>query len=86
MPRARVGLDTSIAGYQKALYALGVACASYGVAVLLPHGNGLISVYVTAIVLGIQLARTYGRYFASDGGDAGRGGQARSVRRVRRRC
>jgi NhaP-type Na+/H+ and K+/H+ antiporter len=31
-----------------------VACAAYGLAVLTPHGNGLIAVYVAAITLGIQ--------------------------------
>ena len=37
--------------HQKSLYALGMAFAAYGVAVLIPHGNGLIAVYVAAIVL-----------------------------------
>jgi NhaP-type Na+/H+ or K+/H+ antiporter len=40
--------------YQKALYALGVAFAAYGAAVLIPHGNGLIAVFVGAITLGIR--------------------------------
>lgn len=31
-----------------------MACVAYGLAVLTPHGNGLISVYVAAITLGIQ--------------------------------
>ena len=35
------------------LYAAGVAFAAYGVAVLPPKGNGLIAVFVAAIVLGI---------------------------------
>jgi NhaP-type Na+/H+ or K+/H+ antiporter len=48
------GLAHGIPTHQKALYALGVACAAYGIAALLPHGNGLIAVYVSAIVLGIQ--------------------------------
>ncbi len=43
-----------VPSHQKALYALGVAFAAYGVAVLLPHGNGLISVFVAAITLGIR--------------------------------
>jgi NhaP-type Na+/H+ or K+/H+ antiporter len=34
--------------------ALGVAFLAYGTAVLLPNGNGLISVFVAAIVLGIR--------------------------------
>jgi sodium/hydrogen antiporter len=37
---------------QKSLYALGVAFATYGVAVLPPSGNGLIAVFVCAITLG----------------------------------
>jgi NhaP-type Na+/H+ or K+/H+ antiporter len=35
------------------LYALGVAFAAYGLATLEPEGNGLIAVYVSAIVLGL---------------------------------
>jgi NhaP-type Na+/H+ or K+/H+ antiporter len=35
----------------RSLFALGAAFAAYGVAVLLPNGNGLIAVYVCAIVL-----------------------------------
>jgi sodium/hydrogen antiporter len=38
---------------QKSLYALGVAFASYGAAVLPPRGNGFIAVFVAAIVFGI---------------------------------
>jgi NhaP-type Na+/H+ or K+/H+ antiporter len=53
MPRG-TGLAEGIAPHQKSLYALGVACAAYGLAVLIPHGNGLIAVYVAAITLGIQ--------------------------------
>ena len=34
--------------------ALGVAFLAYGAAVLLPNGNGLIAVFVAAIVLGIR--------------------------------
>ena len=40
--------------HQRALYALGAAFATYGVAVLPPHGNGYIAVFVCAIVLGIR--------------------------------
>jgi NhaP-type Na+/H+ or K+/H+ antiporter len=43
-----------IAAHQRALYALGVAFVAYGAAVLLPNGNGLIAVFVAAIVLGIR--------------------------------
>jgi NhaP-type Na+/H+ or K+/H+ antiporter len=53
MPREE-GLEPSIAPHQKALYALGIAFAAYGIAVLTPHGNGLIAVYVAAITLGIR--------------------------------
>jgi NhaP-type Na+/H+ or K+/H+ antiporter len=51
---SRFGLGAGIPAHQKSLYALGVACSAYGVAVLLPHGNGLIAVYVAAITLGIR--------------------------------
>src|SRR5581483_6031946 len=47
-------LADEIPAHQKSLYALGVAFATYGLAVLPPKGNGLIAVYVAAIVLGIQ--------------------------------
>jgi sodium/hydrogen antiporter len=53
MPR-EAGLAQGIPAHQKSLYALGVACAAYGLAVLTPHGNGLIAVYVAAITLGVQ--------------------------------
>ena len=49
----RKALGSEISPHQKALYALGVAFAAYGVAVLPPEGNGLIAVFVCAIVLGI---------------------------------
>ena len=39
--------------HQKALYALGVAFAAYGMAVLPPEGNGFIAVFVAAIAFGI---------------------------------
>jgi NhaP-type Na+/H+ or K+/H+ antiporter len=48
------GLEESMPAHQKALYGLGTAFVAYGVAVLLPHGNGLIAVYVAAITLGIR--------------------------------
>jgi NhaP-type Na+/H+ or K+/H+ antiporter len=56
-PRARVGdrpLEHSIPAHQKSLFALGVAFATYGLAVLSPEGNGFIAVFVAAIVLGIR--------------------------------
>ena len=46
MPRAA-------SAHQKALYALGVAFAAYGTAVLPPEGNGFIAVFVAAIAFGI---------------------------------
>ena len=39
--------------HQKSLYAIGVAFAAYGTAVLPPEGNGFIAVFVAAIALGI---------------------------------
>ncbi|MDQ3849092.1 MAG: cation:proton antiporter, partial [Actinomycetota bacterium] len=47
-------LAAGIAPHQRALYALGAALLTYGSATLLPHGNGLIAVFVGAIVLGIR--------------------------------
>lgn len=55
MPREH-GLEPGIPPHQKALYALGTAFAAYGTAVLIPHGNGLIAVFVAAITLGIRRA------------------------------
>ena len=52
-----------IPAHHKSLYALGVAFATYGVAVLEPlHGNGFIAVFVCAIVLGIRRP-DLGRHF-----------------------
>jgi NhaP-type Na+/H+ or K+/H+ antiporter len=53
MPRGD-RLVEGIPPYQKALYALGIAFATYGITELPPHGNGLIAVYVAAITLGIR--------------------------------
>jgi NhaP-type Na+/H+ or K+/H+ antiporter len=54
LPRAR-GVSAGIPDHQKSLYALGTAFATYGLAVLLPlEGNGLIAVFVSAIVFGIR--------------------------------
>jgi NhaP-type Na+/H+ or K+/H+ antiporter len=54
LPRGR-RLSTGIPEHQKSLYALGTAFATYGIAVgLPPAGNGLIAVFVCAIVLGIR--------------------------------
>jgi NhaP-type Na+/H+ or K+/H+ antiporter len=52
MPRGATLLGGP-SSHQKALYALGVAFAAYGVAVLPPDGNGFISVFVAAIAFGI---------------------------------
>lgn len=52
-PRGR-DLEHGIPAHQRSLFALGAAFATYGLAVLSPHGNGLIAVYVGAIVLGIR--------------------------------
>ena len=49
MPRER-RVDRGIPDHQKSLYALGAAFAAYGIAVLPPEGNGLIAVFVCAIV------------------------------------
>jgi sodium/hydrogen antiporter len=53
MPRGH-RLHDGIPPHQKSLYALGTAFAAYGLAVLTPHGNGLIAVFVAAITLGIR--------------------------------
>ncbi len=53
MPQTHA-LRTEISPRQKSLFALGVAFLTYGIAVLLPHGNGLIAVFVCAIMLGIR--------------------------------
>jgi sodium/hydrogen antiporter len=47
-------LEAAMPAHQRALYALGVAFVAYGAATLPPHGNGLIAVFVCAIVLGIR--------------------------------
>jgi NhaP-type Na+/H+ or K+/H+ antiporter len=52
MPRDK-GLAGGASAHQKAMYALGVAFAAYGTAVLPPEGNGFISVFVAAIAFGI---------------------------------
>jgi sodium/hydrogen antiporter len=53
LPR-RDDLESSIPAHQRALYALGVAFLTYGLTTLPPHGNGVIAVFVCAIVLGIR--------------------------------
>ncbi len=67
MPRDR-GLGRGIPPHQRSLYALGVAFAAYGVAVLPPRGNGLIAVFMAAITLGIRRPDIRS-YFASQSED-----------------
>ncbi len=50
------GNAARIPDHQKALYGLGIAFATYSLTVLPPHGNGLIAVFVAAIVMGIRRA------------------------------
>jgi sodium/hydrogen antiporter len=52
MPRGE-GLAGGPSAHQKSMYALGVAFAAYGTAVLPPEGNGFIAVFVCAIAFGI---------------------------------
>ena len=52
MPRGK-GLSGGPSAHQKSMYALGVAFATYGTAVLPPEGNGFIAVFVCAIAFGI---------------------------------
>jgi NhaP-type Na+/H+ or K+/H+ antiporter len=52
LPRGS-GLEETVGPHVKSLYALGVAFTAYGVAVVSPHGNGLIATFVAAITLGI---------------------------------
>jgi NhaP-type Na+/H+ and K+/H+ antiporter len=47
-------LGEGVPRHQRALYALGVAFLTYGTTTLPPHGNGLIAVFVCAIVFGIR--------------------------------
>jgi NhaP-type Na+/H+ or K+/H+ antiporter len=55
IPRQRQDqAERRIPAHQEALYALGVAFATYGLTVLPPHGNGFIGVFVAAIVIGIR--------------------------------
>src|SRR4051794_32004247 len=53
LPRG-AGLDDKMPAHQRSLYALGVAFGTYALTVAPPHGNGFISVFVCAIVLGIR--------------------------------
>jgi NhaP-type Na+/H+ or K+/H+ antiporter len=47
-------LGDHVPPHQRSLYALGVAFLTYGTTTLPPHGNGLIAVFVCAIVFGIR--------------------------------
>lgn len=53
IPRGE-GWRERVSAHGKALYALGVAGATYGVTVIEPHGNAFIAVFVCAIVLGLR--------------------------------
>jgi sodium/hydrogen antiporter len=53
LPRGR-DLEHTMPDHQRALYLLGVAFLTYGATTLPPHGNGVIAVFVCAIVLGIR--------------------------------
>ncbi len=54
MPRMDQASAAGIPGYQRALYGLGLAFATYGLTVLPPHGNGFIGVFVAAITVGVR--------------------------------
>lgn len=48
-----LGLVKTMDRHQKSLFGFGVAFITYGIALLGPHGNGFIAVFVAAITLGI---------------------------------
>ena len=52
MPGGR-SLGEDVSRHQKALYAIGVAFAAYGIATLPPAGNGLVAVFAAAVAFGI---------------------------------
>jgi NhaP-type Na+/H+ or K+/H+ antiporter len=56
MPRlgAQADPEHEISTHQRALYGLGLAFLTYGLAVIPPHGNGFIAVFIAAIVLGVR--------------------------------
>ena len=80
MPR---GSPTTSRAHHKSLYALGVAFATYGVAVLPPHGNGFIAVFVCAITLGIRRP-DLGRHFEERADDIVEIVKLGDLRRLRR--
>ena len=53
LPRGTYAKE-SMPAYQRTLFGLGVAFAAFGLAVLPPHGNGFIAVFVCAITLGVR--------------------------------
>ncbi len=63
-----VNVQHGIPAHQRSLFALGAAFVTYGLAVRTPHGNGLIAVYVSAIVLGIRRPDIR-RYFEAQAAD-----------------
>ena len=60
----RRALGAEVTAHQKSMYALGTAFVAYGVAVLPPHGNGLIATFVAAIVIGILRPDVRGSFVA----------------------
>lgn len=59
------GAGTPARARERAFGALGVAFATYGLTSLPPHGNGLVAVFVAAIVLGLrrpELSADFHRY------------------------
>ncbi|HEX5223520.1 MAG TPA: cation:proton antiporter [Solirubrobacteraceae bacterium] len=46
--------EHALPAHQLTLYGIGLAFATYGLAVLPPHGNGFIAVFVAAIVTGVR--------------------------------
>jgi sodium/hydrogen antiporter len=54
LPREKGDGDEAIPRHQRALYALGLAFATYGLTVISPRGNGFIAVFVAAIVVGVR--------------------------------
>jgi NhaP-type Na+/H+ or K+/H+ antiporter len=65
LPRSR-DLERSMPAHQRALYLLGVAFLTYGLTTLPPHGNGVIAVFVCAIVLGSRRPELSGYFAMSD--------------------
>jgi len=54
LPASGRDLERAMPAHQRAVYLLGVAFLTYGLTTLPPHGNGVIAVFVCALVLGIR--------------------------------